>query len=179
MEEQKQEKSGRTKRILKRILLGILLVILFFALVGLWTWKNQSDYESTAVPYLQSVVPQLTTWDPDVVWDHLAEEARSQTNRADNAKIVRYLSGLGALENLGYPQFRQITSTASVREGMRKVIVYQIPAVFEAGEASIDVTILDKDGQFSIYGFKVNTMAFAERQSEGAEAVPAEDAAQE
>ena len=141
------------------------MVILFFALLGLWTWKEQSDYEKTAVPYLKSVIPEMATWNSDVAWEHLAEGIRDQTNRDDHAKIIRYLSSLGALENLGRPQFRQVTSSASVRNGTQKLVFYQVPAVFEKGEASIDVTLLDEDGQFSIYAFHVRSMAFAEHQN--------------
>jgi len=175
LEEQKKEKVGRAKRIFKRILLGILLVFLFFALVGLWTWKEQSDYESTAVPYLKSVVPEMATWNPDVAWDHLAEEIRDVTNRHDHAKVIRYLSSLGTLDSLGHPQFRQVTSSATVGKGTQKLVVYQIPAVFEKGEASIDVTLLDDDGQFSIYAFRVNSMAFAEHQSGESSDAPTQD----
>lgn len=165
MDENKKKKPGRAKRIFKRVLLGLLLIILFFALVGLWAWKEQSDYEATAVPYLKSVVPEMATWNPDIAWEHLAEEIKEVTNRDDHTKIIRYLSNLGALESLGHPQFQQVTSSATIRTGTRKLVVYQIPAIFEKGEASIDVTLLDEDGQFSIYGFRINSMVFAELQS--------------
>lgn len=162
MKKKEKGTAGLAKRILKRVLLVILLIILFFALIGLWTWKEQSDYESTAVPYLNSVVPEIATWNPDIAWKYFADEVRDTISRDDNAKIIGYLSLLGTLESLDHPQFRQVTSSATLKTGTRKLVVYQIPAVFENGDATINVTLLDRDGEFSIYHFNVNSMAFIE-----------------
>jgi hypothetical protein len=68
----------------------------FFALIGLWTWKEQSDYESTAVPYLRSVVPKIATWDRDIAWNYFDDEVKDTISREEHAKIIRYLSLLGA-----------------------------------------------------------------------------------
>ena len=168
MEEKKKEKTGLAKRIFKWVLLVVLLIFLFFALIGLWAWKEQSDYESTAVPYLRSVVPEIATWNPDIAWNYFDDEVRDTISREDHAKIIHYLSVLGTLKSLGHPQFRQVTSSATIRTGVRKLVVYQIPAEFEHGDASINVTLLDRGGQFSIYSFNVNSMAFAEAQSQKA-----------
>lgn len=166
MEKQEREKPGRAKRIIKRILLGLLLVFLFFALIGLWAWKEQSDYEMTAVPYLQSVVPEIATWDPDIAWAYFDQDVKDTISREDNAKIINYLSTLGTLRSLDRPQFRQVTSSATLKTGTRKLVLYQISAEFENGDATIDVTLTDRDGKFSIYYFKVDSMAFADSVSQ-------------
>lgn len=165
LEEAKVRKPGLAMRILKRILLAIVLIILFFVLMGLWTWKEQSDYESTAVPYLESVIPEITTWDPDIAWKHFDQDVRETISEEDSAKILKYLSKLGSLESLDRPQFREVTSSATLGEGARKRVLYQIPAVFQKGDATIYVTLTDRDGEFSIYHFKVDSMAFAETAS--------------
>ena len=166
MEETSKERPGLAKRILKRIVLVVLLIILFFALIGLWAWKEQSDYESTAVPYLESVIPEIVTWNPDVIWDYYDDEVRSVVSQEDSAKVIRYLSQLGTLDSLSRPQFRQVTSSATLKTGTKKLVVYQVPAVFENGDATIGVTLVDRDGEFSIYHFKVNSMAFLEASEE-------------
>lgn len=162
MKKKETATANRTKRILKRVLLVVLLIILFFALIGLWAWKEQSDYESTAVPYLNSVVPEIATWNPDIAWKYYADEIRDTISQADSDKIIGYLSLLGTLESLDHPQFRQVTSSATLNSGTRKLVTYRIPAVFENGDATINVTLLDRDGEFSIYHFKVESMAFVE-----------------
>ena len=166
MEDRNKEKPSLVKRILKWILLVVLLFFLLIALIGLWTWKEESDYESTAVPYLKSVVPEITAWDPDVAWKYYDDEIRETISQEDNAKIINYMSLLGTLESQSHPQFRQVTSSATLKTGTKKVVVYQIPAVFENGDATIDVTLVDRDGKFSIYHFKVNSMAFVEAASQ-------------
>ena len=166
MEKKNKEELGLARRIVKWILLVVLLFILLIALIGFWAWKVESDYETTAVPYLESVVPEITTWDPDVAWKYYDDEVRDTISREDNAKIVRYMSMLGALETLSRPQFRQVTSSATLKTGAKKVVIYEIPAVFENGAATIDVTLVDRDGDFSIYHFKINSMAFVEAASQ-------------
>ena len=74
---------------------------------------------------------------------------------------------LGALESLDKPQFRQVTSSATIQTGTRKLVVYQISAAFENGDATIHVTLTDRDGEFSIYHFKVDSMAFVEGAGQG------------
>jgi len=39
------------------------------------------------------------------------------------------------------------------------IVSYEVPAKFENGEATIFVNLKDEDGEFSIYGFNVNSMA--------------------
>jgi hypothetical protein len=163
MDEKKEQKTSLPKRILKWILLTVLLVILLFALIGLWTWKVQNDYESTAVPYLRAVVPEIATWDPDILWANFDEEVKGTINRDEYDKVIKYFSTLGSLESLGHPEFRQVTSSATIRTGTNKFVVYQIPAEFENGDATINVTLLDLEGEFSIASFKIDSMAFAER----------------
>jgi len=175
LEETKKKKPGLAKRVFKRVILVILLIILFFALLGLWTWKEQSAYESTAVPYLESVVPEITTWDPEIAWGYFDQEVRDTISSEDNAKIINYLSMLGDLEYLARPQFRQVTSSATLRTGTRKLVVYQIPAEFENGDATINVTLSDRDGEFNIYNFKVDSMAFFESASQETLDAPADD----
>ena len=162
MEDKKQKRPGLAKRIVKWVLLVVLIFILLVALVGLWTWKEQSDYEMTAVPYLESTVPEIATWNPDVVWSFYDDEVKATISQEDSAKVVRFMSILGELETLGHPQFLRVTSSASTKTGVRKVVFYQIPAVFENGDATIDVTLVDRDGKFSISYFNINSMAFVE-----------------
>ena len=166
MEKDYNEKPGLARRIVFWFLIVVGGVLVLIVLIGLLTWRTQSNYETTAVPYLRSVIPEITTWDPDITWKYYAEEVRESVSQEDNAKIVRYLSRLGALESLGDPEFRQVSSSASLKTGTRKVVVYQIPAVFESGDATIDVTLLDRDGNFSIYFLKFNSMAFLEEVRE-------------
>ena len=162
MERDYNEKPGLARRIVFWFMLAIGIVLVAIVLIGLLTWRVQSNYETTAVPYLRSVIPEIATWDPEMTWKYYADEVRETVSREDNAKIVRYLSKLGALESLGDPVFRQASSAASLKTGARKFVVYQIPAQFETGDATIDVTLVNRDGEFSIYYIKFNSMAFLE-----------------
>ncbi len=170
----KNEKQpiGLARRIVTWLLLIILLIALLFALIGLWTWKVQSDYESTAVPYLRSVIPKITTWEPEAAWNFFDDEVRRLINREDHDKIMRYLSSLGELKFLASPQFQQVTSSATLRTGTKKLVYYTIPATFENGDATINVALLDRDDTFSIYYFRVNSMALVESASHHAVEAP-------
>jgi hypothetical protein len=172
LDKKEKQPIGLARRIVTWLLLAILLIFLFFALIGLWTWKVQSDYESTAVPYLKSVIPEITTWDPEAAWSYFDDEVTRLISREDHDKIMRYLSSLGELKSLAHPQFQQVTSSATLRTGTKKLVFYLIPAKFENGDATMNVALVDRDGKFSVYHFRVNSMALVEGASQYAVEAP-------
>ncbi len=150
------------KRIFKWIGIAILILILLFVAVGFWSWKAQSDYELTAVPYLREVIPEMTEWNPDVFWKHYPSEVIKDTNREQHDKIVHIMSRLGEMTSMDAPEFRNVTSSATTRAGGRTIVTYVVQAKFENGDATITARLQDDDGVFTVYSFNVNSMALYE-----------------
>lgn len=157
------------KRIVKWVFYIFLFFVIAFAAVIFWVLSQQSEYESTAVPYIESVIPDITTWDPEVIWAYYDQDVKDLISKDENDKFIRYVSKLGGLESLGTPQFQRVESSASTGSGTRKFIFYSIPAKFDNGDASIDLTVLDRKGEFSIYHFRINSMAFLDEAGESGE----------
>ena len=154
------EKPSLLRRIVKWILYLVGFFILVFALLAFWFLNEQRNYATTAVPYIEALIPEIATWDPDVVWGHYDQDVRSAISMDDHEKIVRFMSKLGDLKSIGKPDFRQVSKTASTRSGSKKLVTYSVPAVFENDDATIDLILVDRDGEFSVHYFKINSLAF-------------------
>ncbi len=135
---------------------GIAAIVVLFGLVLLWASIAETNYESTAVPYLEAAIADIATWDAALMRKHLDTDVDTD----DLDEMVAYMSQLGELKTLGEPQFQQVSANASTETGKLKLILYQVPAVFDAGAATITVAVRDQDGDFSIYNFNVSSKVF-------------------
>ncbi len=163
------EKPSAVKKVAKGCLYVFAVFILGVIALVIWVLGEQSEYESTAVPYIEKLIPKIATWDPNVVWDHYDQEVKSSISKEDNEKVVRFMSKLGELESTDTPEFQMVSTSASTSSGARKLVTYKIAARFESGDASIELTLVDRDGEFSVYHFKINSMVFVEDNGSTAE----------
>ena len=79
---------------IKRILLiggGLVLLVLFaVAAANYYSSYQASQYNDTVVPYLEKVIPKISTWDVDVIRAHMAAEQIEQC--LDKAEAAARLS---------------------------------------------------------------------------------------
>ena len=145
------------------ILGGIFLVIILLIIgMGLFTWYKSSKYEETAVPYIQSTVPELSKWDPELARTYMVPKVLEEISDEDFAKIFKYLSKLGSLKKINEPKFAEISTGATFGDGKQTLVTYTIDAVYENGDATITIVLLDLGTAFQVYRFNVNSMALAE-----------------
>jgi hypothetical protein len=142
---------------------GIFLVIVIaLGGMGLFTWYKASQYEDTAVPYIKAAVPELSQWDPDLTKKYMVPKVLKETTDEKFAKIIKYLSKLGTLITLGEPSFTKIHTGATLEDGKQTVVTYTIDAVYEKGDATITMSLLDLGTSFQVYKFHIASLALAE-----------------
>ena len=147
------------RRVLNWIGLAVVLTLLGISLIGFLAWRAESKYAQSAAPYLEETLPTIVQWDAATIWALYSPEVREFISREDHNNIVHSLARLGGLESLGRPRFLRVATSATARTGSMTIVSYEVPAKFENGEATIFVNLKDEDGEFSIYGFNVNSMA--------------------
>ena len=161
------EEIAKTYRVLARIsrrVLGTAVACLVgLSLLAVWVQQAQVDYEETAVPYLNEHLPVIASWDADSTWGLIDDDVRSDLDRGEFEKAIGYLGQLGRLEWLGDPEFQHVMAYAGFSSGAMKRLNYVIPARFEEGDARIAITLVDRRGEFNVYHFNVDSMAFADR----------------
>ena len=151
---------------MKKVLMvfgGIFLVIvLAFAGMGLFAWYKSSQYDDTAVPYIKATIPEISTWNTELIKGYMAPQVLDETTDENFEKIINYLSKLGALITLGEPSFTRIHTGANIESGKQTIVTYTIDAVYENGDAVITMSLLDRGNSFQVYKFHINSMALAE-----------------
>lgn len=151
---------------MKKVLMGLggifLVIVLAFAGMGLFAWYKSSQYDDTAVPYIKATIPELSTWDTDLIKSYMAPTVLEETTGENFAKIIKYLSRLGTLITVGEPIFTRIHTGANLADGKQTIVTYTIDAVYENGDAVITMSLLDLGSSFQVYNFHINSIALIE-----------------
>ena len=92
----------------------------------------------------------------------MVPEVLAESTEEDFAKIIKYLSKLGSLKSMDEPAFSKIHTGATLDDGKRTYVTYNINAKYENGDAVINIVLLDLGDHFQIYNFHINYMALAE-----------------
>ena len=140
--------------------LALISTVIILAIVGIkfYAAHEAAQYEATAVPYLKQVVPELSTWDVKVIKVLMAPQALVNTPDEKIIKIIEYLSKLGALKSFDEPKYEKLFSKAPASENRINIVSYTIAAVYEAGDASISISLLETGDSFLVYKFDINSM---------------------
>jgi len=150
------------KKVLKWLGIALLGLIALFALLAVYTGYKQSEYNETAVPYIKKVIPKISEWDSDEIKPLFVPSTFDNVSDEDFAKLFKWFSKLGSLKSIDEPQFTQVHSGATVKEGANTIVTYTVLAHYENGDAHISIRLLDLGGSFEIYHFNLNSKALIE-----------------
>jgi len=149
-------------KILKGLGVALLVIIGFFILIGIWTGYKSSEYEKTAIPYMNVAIKDISNWQIDTIKSYLTENVRDNLSDADSQKMINILSKMGSLIEVGEYQFTNV-STQSVLGGESGTYVsYIVPAKYENGDATITITLKEVGDSFQVYSFNLDSLALFE-----------------
>ena len=138
------------------IFLGIILLIGIG--VAVLDWKgNALDRESKA--YVDAAVPAIvSSWSEDELMNRATSEMRQATKPADTTRMFAWFKTLGRLQKY---EGSQGEATISVNNKTGRVVSahYRARAIFERGEAMIDVGLTKSGNTWQIVRFQVNSAA--------------------
>jgi hypothetical protein len=147
--------------ILRRSLIFFALLIGGLVLYSLWYGIKADRYEETAVPYLESALPKLTSWQYEQLKPMLSPAARLDFENEKLQAAYRSFSQLGQLKSIGKPQYISNRNDTSKALGDFEIINYQVPLQFDSGPAVIKITLVADGKSYYIRHFGFHSEIFA------------------
>ncbi len=121
--------------------------------------QKESQYATTAVPYIKKVIPELSKWDPDIARKYLSQEFLEKTPEEFFNQTIRALAKIGSLQAMEEPHFEEVYSGDTPKGEKETIISYTVKATYSTGDALITLTLLDRGGVMSVYRFNVQSAA--------------------
>lgn len=148
---------------MKKFIIYVLFVFVCgFTIFFTYRHMQASRYEATAIPYIEKVLPQISTWDPVKVREYLAPEILMSVTTAELNALLASLSRIGELISIEEINFKNITSGENITSGKESLVTYELKAMYSSGEAVVTVSLLDKGGAFDLYHFNFQSQALAQ-----------------
>ena len=130
------------KKLIKIAVLAIFTLIVGFGACALYLDKKATELETTAVPFIKKVVPEISTWKMDVFKRYVTQESNDNTSDEDLAKLLKVFSKLGSLKSIDEISFIKINNFV--------YLTYRIEASYENGPATINLILKETNGNFEI-----------------------------
>ncbi|MCK4503767.1 MAG: hypothetical protein KAU22_12095 [Desulfuromonadales bacterium] len=144
----------------------LIIYIIFVFVVGFSSYFSygyylSSKYADTAIPYMEEVLPQISTWDADIVRQYMAPEVL-QTVTAENLKnLMAALSKIGELKSISKFSFQNEVSGDNVQFVGGTVITYEVEAEYSSGATVVTIRLLLRDDSYQVYHFNFQSQALA------------------
>ena len=147
---------------MKKFIIYVLCVfICAFSGLYIYMYVQSSHYEKTAVPYINEVLPKISTWNPALAKEYMAPEVLSRISPAELESLMLSLSKIGELKSVGEPEFKKKSSGEDMTSEQQPVVTYTLDAQYTSGEAKVTISLLDKGDTFSVYHFNFQTEALS------------------
>lgn len=105
------------KKLLKGFGIALLILICLFVLIAVWSGYKSSEYEKTAIPYINTAIADISSWELDTFKNYLTPSEVENINEDDLKRLIKALSKMGALVEIGEYQFNTVTSRALTSGG--------------------------------------------------------------
>lgn len=144
-----------------------IIYVLFVFICGItifftYNHMQSSAYEATAIPYIETVLPQISTWDPVKVRDYMAPEVLERVKDTDLEALMLSLSKIGTLKSIDKIKFKNKASGENITRGKQPLVTYLLEAQYSSGQVDVTLTLLDKGDSFDLYHFNFQSEALAQ-----------------
>lgn len=144
-----------------------IVYVLFVFVCGIsiyngYRYKQSSEYEKTAVPYVRDVLPRISTWDPAQAQGYMAAEVLERVSSEELQKLMASLSVIGTLEGIDEISFKNKTSGEHITRKQQPLVTYNLVARYSSGEAKVRISLLDKGDSFAVYHFNFQSAALTQ-----------------
>ena len=116
----------------------ILVVCWFVAIISviagsyIYSHYQAKDYDERAVPYIQMVVPEISTWNPATTRALMADETMEKIPEEKFSQIMELFSKMGSLQSMETPEFNKVLSEEETGTGTKAIVAYELEAKYEA-----------------------------------------------
>ena len=147
--------------ILQRTLIFVGLLIAGLVVYSSWYGLKADRYNETVVPYLESALPKLTSWQYSQLKPLLSPQAQIEFDSDEGQAVYKLFSKLGRLESIGMPEYLGDRSETSEVLGDIEVVAYQVPLQFESGPGVIKINLAGDGERYYIHHFGIHSEIFA------------------
>jgi len=147
--------------ILRRSLIFIALLVGGLVLYSLWYGIKADRYEATAIPYLDSVMPAVTSWQPEQLIPVLAPEAKAEFASEKLRAAYRSLARLGRFQGMEKPRFVASRADTSEQLGDVELIDYEVALRFDSGPALLKIKLVADGHSYYVRQFGFHSQVFA------------------
>lgn len=147
--------------ILKRSLIFIALMAAGLVLYMSWYNIKAERFNETAIPYLEQVLPKLTSWQYPELEMLLSPTAKTVFASEKVRAAYQEFSQLGQLQSMSRPEFMGNRSETIEELGEVELIAYQVPLEFETGPAVIKLNLASDGQRYYIHHFGIHSHIFA------------------
>ena len=147
------------KDLKKFVIYAIFVFITGFSAYFYYGYYQSSQYDGTIIPYIQEVLPEISTWDPEIVKQYLAPEVLRTVTDENLEKIMGALAQIGELQSIGEVKFKKKATGGAGDLVQQPVITYTVKAQYSMGEALVTLSLLDKGDSYNVYHFNFESTA--------------------
>ena len=147
------------KDLKKCIIYAIFVFVTGFSAFFYYGYYQSSQYDGTVVPYIQEVLPKLSTWDPEIVKQFMAPAVLRTVTDENLTSIMGALAQIGELQSIGEVKFKKKATGGAGDLVQQPVITYTVTAQYSTGETIVTLSLLDKGGSYDVYHFNFESEA--------------------
>jgi len=147
--------------ILRRSLIFITLLAGGLVLYSLWYGIKADRYEATAIPYIDSVMPAVTSWQPERLIPVLSPNAKLEFENEKLRAAYRALSRLGQFQTMQKPRFVASRADSSEQLGDVELIDYEVELQFDSGPAILKIKLVADGHSYHVRQFGFHSQIFA------------------
>ncbi len=147
--------------ILRRSLIFMCLLVGGLVLYSLWYGMKADRFEETAIPYLESAMPRLTSWKFEQLQPLLSPSARLDFENEKLRAAYQSFSKLGQFQSMDKPRYTASRDDSSKQLGDIEVVDYQVALQFDSGPAMIKIKLIADGNSYYVHHFGFHSEIFA------------------
>lgn len=147
----------------KFIIYVIFVFVVGFSSYFIYGSMQAAKHDGTAIPYIQEVLPKLSTWNLETVKQYMVPEVLQTVSDEKLGHLLKSLSKIGELKSIGDVTFKDKTTDDKGRLVKGLVVTYDIEAQYSTGAAIVTLGLLDNGGTYQIYYFNFQSKALAQQ----------------
>ena len=147
--------------ILRRTLVFVGLMLAGLVLYALWFGIKADRFDETAIPYLESAMPMVTSWQYHQLKPLLSPDARLDFENEKVRSAYQAFSQLGQFQSMEKPRYSASQEGSTKELGDVEVVEYQVTLQFDSGPAVIKIMLLANGESYFVHHFSFQSEIFA------------------
>jgi hypothetical protein len=143
--------------LVQRSLIFIALLLTGLVVYALWFGMKADRFDETAIPYLESSIPKLASWQYEQLRPLLSPKAKLDFENKTLREAYQKFNRIGRFESMDKPHYMKSYSGTSEKLGDIKIVEYQVSLKFDSGPSVIKIKLITDGGSYYIHHFGLHS----------------------